>query len=292
LDTDSIAATRTQVNAFSVWAEVFAVANGGRLRKLITELRPHAIWELLRWIGPLVGAAMISALAVLVQKIRHVSFDWFLFGGMFSLSFLIFVGFLYIARRLGAVSKQEPEHKSTPPALPDTSVKDADPKVYVEFHDDRGSVSAGMAETSLDLVNRGGRNARWPCVEDIYLKEYVIRFSTTTGNVIVPGNGVVVEPGIQDNSKQPGYVQNMIQAFMREWFTYDDPNKYELSIPLSLTYQDADKNLFETRCELVLYPGQEAKVKTHGVLPGIKVVDTRNHQFRKVAIATVKSSLL
>jgi hypothetical protein len=191
-------------------------------------------------------------------------------------------------------SKELEKQSTDTPTIeqPDISVKDSDPKVYIEFHDDRGSVSSGMAETSLDLVNRGGRNAKWPCVEDIYLKEYVIYFSTTTGNLIVPGNGVVVEPGIHDNSKQPGYVQNMIQAFMREWFTYDDPNKYELSIPLSLTYQDDDKNLFETRCELVLYPGQEAKVKTHGVLPGIKVVDTRNHQFRKVAIATVKSSLL
>jgi len=227
---------------------------------------------------------MISALSVLVQKIRHVSFDWFLFGGIFLVSFFIFVGFLYIAKKVGTLSEQQPEHRPTPPALPDTSVRDSDPKVYVEFHDDRGSVTKDIPDAVLDLVNRGGRTAKMVCIEDIWLKEYVITFPKV-GHAIIPGNGSIFAPNIVDNSKQAGYAKNMIQAFMREWFTYNDYSKHELAFPVIVTYQDDQRNLFETYCELILHPDQEAKVKTTGVVPGIKVVDTRNCRFRKLAAA-------
>jgi hypothetical protein len=83
------------------------MAEESRFRKLLIELRPHAIWEVLRWIGPIVGAAMLSTFIGLVQKFRHVSFDWFLLGGIFSISFLIFMGLLYLARRLGTPSEQQ-----------------------------------------------------------------------------------------------------------------------------------------------------------------------------------------
>lgn len=68
------------------------------LRKLIVELRPHAIWAFLSWAMPFVGAAMISALLALLQRGRNVPLDWFLFGGIFFVSFLIFLGFVYVVR--------------------------------------------------------------------------------------------------------------------------------------------------------------------------------------------------
>jgi hypothetical protein len=82
------------------------VAEDGRLRKLLMELRPHAIWEVLRWVLSLAGSAMIVALAALVQKSRNVSLDWVLFGGIFVVSLIAFIGVLYVAKTVGQISEQ------------------------------------------------------------------------------------------------------------------------------------------------------------------------------------------
>ena len=76
----------------------------GWLREFIIELLPHAIWSLVLWLGLLVGAAMIWSLIALVQKIRHISFDWFLLGGVFVVSFFVFAGLLYLVKRIGTAS--------------------------------------------------------------------------------------------------------------------------------------------------------------------------------------------
>ncbi|HTZ95578.1 MAG TPA: hypothetical protein VMB18_04210 [Terriglobales bacterium] len=168
------------------------------------------------------------------------------------------------------------------------SVNDSDPRVYIVFQDDRGSVTGDTPENSLDLVNRGGSTAKMVCVDDIVLKDYTITFPSF-GYAIIPGNGCLLSPNIL-KADGPDYVGNMVEALMREWFTYKDYNKHELAIPIFVTYQDEQRNLFETRCELVLHPGEEAKVKQHGLLPGMKVVETRNHQFRKLAALITSSA--
>lgn len=72
------------------------------LRELGKELRPHALWALIAWIGPLAGGAMIAALAALLQKLRHMSLDWVVIAGLFSLSFVVFAVLLYLARKISA----------------------------------------------------------------------------------------------------------------------------------------------------------------------------------------------
>jgi len=64
------------------------------------ELRPHAIWTLIVWVGSLAGSAMIAALVALWQKLRHVSLDWLFIGGLFSLSFVVLALLLYLATKL------------------------------------------------------------------------------------------------------------------------------------------------------------------------------------------------
>jgi hypothetical protein len=78
-------------------------------RKLGKELRPHAIWEVIRWIVITAGSLMIPIIVALWQKIRHVPLDWAILGGLFLVSFAIFsVGIgvlLYIGRKIGAAAE-------------------------------------------------------------------------------------------------------------------------------------------------------------------------------------------
>jgi hypothetical protein len=68
------------------------------IRVLGKELRPHALWALIVWVGPLAGGAMIAVLAALWQKLRHISPDWFFIGGLFVLSVAVLVMLLRLVK--------------------------------------------------------------------------------------------------------------------------------------------------------------------------------------------------
>jgi len=83
------------------------VEKEGRIRVLGKELRPHAIWALLAWLGPLAGSSMIAVVAALWQKLRHISLDWFFIVGLFLLSFILLALLLYMARKISAAPKTD-----------------------------------------------------------------------------------------------------------------------------------------------------------------------------------------
>jgi hypothetical protein len=78
-------------------------------RVLGKELRPHAIWEVIKWVVIAAGSAMIPIIVALWQKARHVPLDWIVLGGLFVVSFAIFAAgigvLLYIGRKIGATAK-------------------------------------------------------------------------------------------------------------------------------------------------------------------------------------------
>lgn len=58
----------------------------GWLKDQYQELRGHAKWDLLK-------ALMFTVLYPLLQKARHLSWDWWVFGGLFIVSFAVLVLF-------------------------------------------------------------------------------------------------------------------------------------------------------------------------------------------------------
>ena len=53
-----------------------------RARSMLVELRPHILWDGIKLLAPL----MIPAAYVVLQKIRGLGWDWFVFGGLFMLA--------------------------------------------------------------------------------------------------------------------------------------------------------------------------------------------------------------
>jgi hypothetical protein len=51
------------------------------------ELRSHAKWEVVR----VVGALMFAGAYPLLQKFRHLEWDWWVFGGLFVVSFVLLI---------------------------------------------------------------------------------------------------------------------------------------------------------------------------------------------------------
>ena len=88
--------------------------NRSWLRKLVTELRPHAIWEVLRWVIAFVGAVMITAFVRLLEKMRHVSVDWYVSGGLFVVSLGTLAFLLYLARKISGAEKPDNSAAETP----------------------------------------------------------------------------------------------------------------------------------------------------------------------------------
>jgi hypothetical protein len=78
-------------------------------RVLGRELRPHAIWEVIKWVVTAAGSAMIPLILALWQKSRHVPLDWIVLGGLFVVSFVIFAAgigvLLYVGGKIGSTAK-------------------------------------------------------------------------------------------------------------------------------------------------------------------------------------------
>jgi hypothetical protein len=93
------------------------------VRVLGKELRPHVIWALIVSIGSLAGGTMITALVTLLQKLRHVSLDWFFIGGLFLLSVGVLAVLLRLAKKISAPQPAEPSKPLAGPEDPAESEK-------------------------------------------------------------------------------------------------------------------------------------------------------------------------
>jgi hypothetical protein len=60
------------------------------LRELVGELRPHAVWETIKWLSVLAAPTIIASSYAVWQKARHLSVDWYVFGGLFVVSTILF----------------------------------------------------------------------------------------------------------------------------------------------------------------------------------------------------------
>jgi hypothetical protein len=65
-------------------------------RKLLKELRPHALWEVLKF---LMISILMPTLYVLLQKARHLTWDWWVFGILFLSSLLVLAIQLRVERK-------------------------------------------------------------------------------------------------------------------------------------------------------------------------------------------------
>jgi hypothetical protein len=162
-----------------------------------------------------------------------------------------------------------------PPSMPvpDTTVKDSDPQVTIEFRHDL---------MCLIPVNRGRMNAaNFVCLQSIRLREHWISFPDYAYSLVI-GRSENIRPKITrvDGAENDA---DLYQALFREYASFNDPKLHELPIQLIATYQDDYRNLFETRCELVFSPSDFADLRL-GKLTG-KIVEIRNPRFKRIAAA-------
>jgi hypothetical protein len=165
--------------------------------------------------------------------------------------------------------------------LPDTVVRANDPKLEVRFVDDRWSSASEKDYVHFELINRGQSEAQFACIEPFHLGSHRV-------NLVKHKIESLISP---DHSSKSFYVEieqadkhlsalDIFDVSYLEWEALKSPQLHELKIPITATYQDAGRNLFETRCDLVFYPGEHVRK-----LPGVKVLETKNHKWRRVATA-------
>jgi len=173
--------------------------------------------------------------------------------------------------------------KSAPLTPPDTSVKNSDPKIEVQFADDRGATPS-KDYAYFELINRGEQSeARLACIEDFHIGGHLVRFRKFAPPIPPFGHCANVYPF--DINRPDGHLSDMdiFQVFYQEWDALHRMQLREFTVPIKVTYQDAARNLFEVRCELVFYPSEHLK---HPERPnGVKVIEIKNQKIRKVAAA-------
>jgi hypothetical protein len=169
-------------------------------------------------------------------------------------------------------------------AKPDTSVKDSDPQLEIKFVDLREESTPDTWR--FDLINRGKQSlAKFACIEDVYVGSYRVAFRNCPPPIKPFGNHDSISPDSITpvfKTDREAVGADIFTAFYEAWGALKNPKLYEFSIPLKATYQDEARNLFETRCDLVFYPGEHIKT-AHG--HNAKVVEVKNGRIRKVAAA-------
>jgi hypothetical protein len=164
---------------------------------------------------------------------------------------------------------------------PDTTLKDSDPKIEIEFRDER-SHQGGKA--SLTTVNRGSNAAKCIYLEPIRLKEHTVSFPTFSWYLpsLRSENLDVV---ITRNDGQANAMNmDFLGALHLEYRSFNDEKLHELIEPVIATYQDHVGNLFQTRCELVFSPSDYAESTWFGKRH-LKAIEIRNQASKKIAAA-------
>jgi hypothetical protein len=156
-------------------------------------------------------------------------------------------------------------------------LRPSDPKLELRFVDDRKVSMSKDDYAYFEFINHGQSEARFACMEDFQIGGLGYRVKVLkTGYEIQPDHSsTAIYFEIQKADNQPKL--DIFDAFHEEWKALNKPQLDETKILIKLTYQDAVRNLFETRCELVFYPGAYFR---NG-----RALETRNHKFRRVAAA-------
>lgn len=168
----------------------------------------------------------------------------------------------------------------------DTNIKDSDPQVYAEFNDERGCTSNRESQAYITLVNRGQSKALNICIDPISVAGHLINFPKLA-YAIAPNRSKHLYPDIatSDNKSADYYHQDLFYLFWAQYNSLGDMSIPNLVLPLTINYQDITRNLYEVECDLVFDPSAHLRVRTSGQDGNIRVITTRNHRFRKIALA-------
>jgi len=149
-------------------------------------------------------------------------------------------------------------------------ISESDPRIYVDVFDERQVDQI----TRLKLTNRGSGDAHRVQVCAVGLRTATVRFDSV--DVIPSGSPALIEPSI--DSCEVIQRRNLIFAMMKEWETFNDPNKTELAVPARVVYDDFQGKPFETTFDTVLDPVEEIRRK-FGHAQQRPVIQTKNTSF-------------
>jgi hypothetical protein len=166
------------------------------------------------------------------------------------------------------------------------TLTESDPNIYIEFQDNRGPNVSPETQPRFMLVNRGTyRNAKTVCLERIRLKQHWIAFPHVASSV-APYTSADTYPRIEALDHKPADPEDFFDLLWKEYTSRHIPNLHELTLDLVATYQDDQRNLFETKCQLVFDPSAHEKTMHHsGQTGAIQVITLRNQKLRKIAVA-------
>ncbi len=118
----------------------FVAEKESRLRTILIELRSHILWDAIK----LLAVLMIPTAYVVLQKFRRLNWDWFVFGGLFVLSAIVFLIDRFSRPRVSK-SKKMPELIAQAPAVPDKRIfvgERITPKYLRDLFKDQTTVQA------------------------------------------------------------------------------------------------------------------------------------------------------
>ncbi len=149
-------------------------------------------------------------------------------------------------------------------------ISESDPRIYVDVFDERQVDQI----TRLKLTNTGGGDAHRVQVCAVGLRTATVTFASV--GVIPSGSPALIEPSI--DSYGTIHRRNLVFAMMKEWETFDDPNKTELAVPARVVYDDVQGKPFETTFDIVLDPVEEIRRKL-GHAQRRAAIQTKNTSF-------------
>jgi hypothetical protein len=168
------------------------------------------------------------------------------------------------------------------PPKPSTTLKDSDPRIEIEFHDDIHKVPRiGFIEGSIyfTFVNRGMNSANLVCLSPIRLRQHWVRFPQHSDSLNTSrSERSYAKIALADGATTR---DDLFDALNIEYKSFNDAKLHDLAVELIATYQDDAKNLFETRCKLVFNPSGYAD-RTELAKAGT-VVYIRDQAHKKIA---------
>lgn len=168
------------------------------------------------------------------------------------------------------------------------AMSDSDPRVYLQFVDARMSGSDKRElQAYFTLINRSESEARNIILEPIEMDGKSVQFTRhRLAAPLLPSREVCFYPDVvtTDNKSVTDRERDLFHIFCLDYVALGDSTICEAKKPVRATYQDSVQNLFEVTCELVFDPSAHNDVRMGNRGPN-PAIFTRNHRFRKVAIA-------
>lgn len=77
------------------------------------QIRGNLKWEVIKWIAqPIAASSLLGALYVLLQKLRNLTWDWWVFGALFIVSLLLLLLLLLLSRDKRVPTTTQIQHQS------------------------------------------------------------------------------------------------------------------------------------------------------------------------------------